>query len=120
MDGAASKRCLRAWPDCSNRTPSPGDARMIRPLPLLLALLSGPVALADSTPLIEQRPSLRVTGTAIASVAPDKVDLALSVSSDADTLEKAMRANEANMAALRASMKTAGIAAADLQLSSVA
>lgn len=91
---------------------------MHRILPLLVAF-SGPAALADSVPLVEQRPSVHVTGTASASVAPDKVDLVLAVTSDADTVEHAMRDNEAKMKALHAVMRTAGIAAPDLQLSSV-
>jgi uncharacterized protein YggE len=85
----------------------------------LPALLVSHAALADPVPLIDQRPSVHVTGTASASVAPDKVDFTLTVSSEADNIDQAMQANEAKMTALQNAVRAAGIAPADLQLSSV-
>src|SRR5579871_4367434 len=86
---------------------------------LLLLLLPGPLALAQSASIVDQRPSVHVVGTASATLAPDKVDLVLTVSTEAEAIDQAMQSNEAKVAALTKAARAAEIAAADLQLSSV-
>src|SRR5438132_156978 len=83
-------------------------------LPLVSLLLS-----ADAPSLVDQRPSIHVTGLARTSVAPDKVDLNLTVQSEADTVDGSMLANESKLKASTAAARALGVPAADIQLSSV-
>jgi uncharacterized protein YggE len=86
---------------------------------LVVLLLAVSPALAQGVPLVEQRPSVHVVGTATVTLAPDKVDMVLTVSTEAEAIDQAMQANEAKVAALTRAARAADIAAADLQLSSV-
>jgi uncharacterized protein len=91
----------------------------MRRLAPVVALFVGSLAQAQGVPLAEQRPSIQVVGSASVTVAPDKVDMVLTVSSEADAIDQAMQINEAKMSALTKAARAADIASADLQLSSV-
>jgi uncharacterized protein YggE len=85
----------------------------------VVASLAGSLTLAQGVPLVDQRPSVHVVGSASVTLAPDKVDMVLTVSSEADAIDQAMEINEAKMSALTKAARAADIARADLQLSSV-
>ncbi|MFO0594887.1 MAG: SIMPL domain-containing protein [Myxococcaceae bacterium] len=83
-----------------------------------LALLCVFLAAADVS-LVNERPSIHVTGSAQVAAAPDKVDVFVFVSTEESTPEAAMRENESRMATLMSATKSAAIAGPDVQLTSV-
>jgi uncharacterized protein YggE len=83
---------------------------MIRPLILVLSLLSMPALAAEPA-------TLTVTGTGAASAAPDTATIRIGVETQGDTAAAALDANSAQAAALIAEAKARGVESRDIQTS---
>ncbi|MFT3710891.1 MAG: SIMPL domain-containing protein [Archangium sp.] len=83
------------------------------------ALIVALVLTAEPVSLLEQLPTIHVTGVGRAAAAPDKVDVYLTVQTEDSSVENAMKANATELSAVMAATRAQGISPTDVQLSAV-